>query len=193
MTSTQLRKDAARNWERIVAIARDLVDQGTALQLNDVARRAGLGVATVYRHFATPEALLEAVAAPCLEALAAHGEQALADTDPRRALEGFLHRIVEAQVTDAALPPVAAATTDALPRTTELKKSLASAGTALLERARHAGVVRPDLAATDLVPLMCGIAHAVTVHGGTPADRVGTARRYLATLLEGMRPTPHAG
>jgi len=190
MTSTQLRKDAARNWERIVAIARDLVDQGMPLQLNDIARRAGLGVATVYRHFATPEALLETVAAPCLEALVAHGERALADTDPRRAFEGALYRLVEAQVTDAALPPVAAATTDALPRTTELKQSLASTGTTLLERARQAGAVRPDLTAADLVPLMCGIAHAVTVHGGAPADRVDTARRYLATLLEGMRPTP---
>ncbi|QES46492.1 TetR family transcriptional regulator [Streptomyces venezuelae] len=189
MTTPQLRKDAARNWDRIVAIARDLVDQGTALQLNDIARRAGLGVATVYRHFATPEALLETVATPCLESLAAHGRRALDDTDPWRALEGYLGRIVEAQVADAALAPVAAAATDALPRTTELKKSLASAGTALLERAREAGAVRPDLATTDLVPLMCGVAHAVNVHGGTPTDRVDTAHRYLATLLEGMRIT----
>ncbi|MET8546258.1 TetR/AcrR family transcriptional regulator [Kitasatospora sp. NPDC004799] len=190
MTTTPLRKDAARNWERIVAIARDLVDQGTPLQLNDIARRAGLGVATVYRHFPTPEALLETVAAPCLEALATHGEQALADADPRRALEGFLSGVLRAQLTDAALPPVAAAAVDALPRTTELKESLASAGTALLDRARAAGAVRPDLAAHDLVPLMCGIAHAVNVHGGTPADRTETAHRYLDTLLEGMRPAP---
>ena len=187
MTTTQLRKDAARNWERIVAVARDLVDQGTALQLNDVARRAGLGVGTVYRHFATPEALLETVATPCLEALAQQGRHALADTDPWRALEGFLSRVVEAQVTDAALPPVAAATADALPHTTELKKKLQSTGTTLLERAHHAGAVRPDLAAADLVPLMCGVAHAVSVHGGTLADRIETAHRYLATLLEGMR------
>ncbi|MYT23392.1 TetR family transcriptional regulator, partial [Streptomyces sp. SID7760] len=77
MTTTPLRKDAARNWERIIAVARGLVDQGTALQLNDVARRAGLGVGTVYRHFATPEALLESVATPCLEDLTAHAERAL--------------------------------------------------------------------------------------------------------------------
>ncbi|MEU3553064.1 TetR/AcrR family transcriptional regulator [Streptomyces fragilis] len=186
----QLRKDAARNRERIVAVARDLVDQGTALQLNDVARRAGVGVATVYRHFATPEALLEAVATPCLEGLVAHGEQALTDTDPWRALAAFLSRVVEAQLTDAALPPVAAAAEDALPRTTQLKTSLERVGTALLERARDAGAVRPDLAAADLVPLMCGIAHAVTVRGGTSGDRTDTARRYLATLLEGMRPAP---
>lgn len=134
MTTTPLRKDAARNWDRIVDVARALVDQGTPLQLNDVARRAGLGVGTVYRHFATPEALLETVATPCLEALAAHGEQALADTDPWRALEGFLTRTVEAQVTDASLAPVTAASEDTLPRTTELKQSLRSAGTTLLDR-----------------------------------------------------------
>ncbi len=189
MTTTSLRKDAARNWDRIVAVARALVDQGTPLQLNDVARRAGLGVGTVYRHFATPEALLETVATPCLEALAVHGEQALADTDPWRALEGFLTRTVEAQVTDASLAPVTAAPTDTLPRTTELKRSLRSLGTALLDRAREAGAVRPDLAPADLVPLMCGIAHAVHVHGGTPTDRLDTAHRYLATLLEGLRAT----
>ncbi|MER5480626.1 TetR/AcrR family transcriptional regulator [Streptomyces sp. NPDC002734] len=190
MTSPPLRKDAARNWERIVAVARDLVDQGAALQLNDVARRAGVGVATVYRHFATPEALLETVATPCLEDLAAHGEQAVADPDPWRGLTSFLSRVVEAQLTDAALPPVAAAAEDALPRTTRLKTSLASSGTALLERARDAGAVRPGLAADDLVPLMCGIAHAVAVHGGTTGDRIDTGRRYLATLLDGMRPGP---
>lgn len=64
MTTAPLRKDAARNWERIVAVARDLVDEGTPLQLNDVARRAQLGVGTVYRHFPTAEALLETVATP---------------------------------------------------------------------------------------------------------------------------------
>ncbi|TDQ47212.1 TetR/AcrR family transcriptional regulator [Actinorugispora endophytica] len=190
MTTAPLRKDAARNWERIAAIARTLVDQGTPLQLNDVAHRAGLGVATVYRHFPTPEALLETVAAPCLEDLVGHGKQALADADPWRALEGFLSRVLEAQLTDAALPPVAAAAVDALPRTTELKESLASVGTELLDRARDAGAVRPDLAAHDLVPLMCGIAHAVNVHGGTPADKTETAHRYLDTLLGGMRPAP---
>ncbi|MFH8387082.1 TetR/AcrR family transcriptional regulator [Kitasatospora sp. NPDC018058] len=190
MTTTQLRKDAARNWDRIVAVARDLVDQGIALQLNDVARRAGLGVGTVYRHFATPEALLETVATPCLETLAEHGRHALADTDIRRALEGFLSHVVEAQVADPTLAVVVGSATDALPRTTELKRSLSSAGTELLDRAREAGSIRPEVVAGDLVPLMCGIAHAVNIHGGTPADRTDTAHRYLSMLLEGLHTTP---
>ncbi|MFE6750637.1 TetR/AcrR family transcriptional regulator [Kitasatospora purpeofusca] len=192
MTSTPLRKDAARNWDRIVAVARELVDRGTPLQLNDVARRTGLGVGTVYRHFATPEALLETLATPCLEDLAAHGGRALADTDPRRALEGFLTRTIEAQVTDASLAPVAAASADALPRTTELKETLWSTGAALLDRAREAGAVRPDLAAADLVPLMCGIAYAVDIRGGASADRIDTAHRYLTALLGGLWTAPTA-
>ncbi|MFB7379175.1 TetR/AcrR family transcriptional regulator [Kitasatospora purpeofusca] len=192
MTSTPLRKDAARNWDRIVAVARELVDRGTPLQLNDIARRTGLGVGTVYRHFATPEALLEALATPCLEDLAAHGRRALADTDPRRALEGFLTRTIEAQVTDASLAPVAAASADALPRTTELKETLWSTGATLLDRARAAGAVRPDLAAADLVPLMCGIAYAVDIRGGASADRIDTAHRYLTALLGGLWAAPTA-
>ncbi|GAA3043244.1 TetR/AcrR family transcriptional regulator [Streptomyces glomeratus] len=185
MTTAPLRKDAARNWERIVAVARDLVDEGTPLQLNDIARRAGLGVGTVYRHFPTAEALLETVATPCLEGLAAHGEQALADTDPGRALADFLTRTIEAQVSDASLSAVTAAPTDTLPRTTELKRTLRSVGAQLLERAREAGVVRADLTSDDLVPLMCGVAYAANVHSA-PDDRIETARRYLTALLEGL-------
>ncbi|MFJ8477493.1 hypothetical protein [Kitasatospora sp. NPDC094011] len=90
------------------------------------------------------------------------------------------------------MPPVAAAATAALPHTTELRQALTTAGTTLLSRAHEAAAVRPDLAATDLVPLMCGIAHAVNISGGTPAARLATAHRYLATLLEGLRATPPA-
>lgn len=185
MTTAPLRKDAARNRERIVAVAREVVDEGTPLQLNDVARRVSMGVGTVYRHFPTAEALLETVAAPGLEALAAHGEQALADEDPARALTGFLTRTVEAQVTDASLSAVTAAPTDALPRTTELKQNLSSVGRQLFRRALDADVVRADVTADDLVPLMCGIAYAANVHTA-PAARAETARRYLAALLEGV-------
>ncbi|MEZ0092296.1 TetR/AcrR family transcriptional regulator [Streptacidiphilus sp. EB129] len=186
MTPAPLRKDAARNWERIVAVARDLVDDGEPLQLNDVARRAGLGVGTVYRHFPTAEALLETVATPCLEALTAHGERALADDDAWRAFSGFLAGTIEAQVTDASLATVTAAPTDSLPRTTELKQTLWSVGARLLDQARDAGAVRADLTPDDLVPLMCGIAHAATVHSDTPAARSDAAHRYLTALLEGL-------
>jgi AcrR family transcriptional regulator len=187
VTTPPRRKDAARNRERILDVARRLVDDGAPLQLNDVARLTGVGVATVYRHFPTPEALLESVAAPCLEELVAHGREALAEPDPWRALADFLTRLVEAQVTDASLSAVTAAPVDALPATGELKASLFEVGTRLLDRARTAGAVRADLTDDALVPLVCGVAYAATVHGGDPPSRAGTARRYLSFLLTGLR------
>jgi AcrR family transcriptional regulator len=183
---TPQRKDAARNWDRILTVARELVDEGTPLQLNDVARRAGLGVGTVYRHFPTTEALLETVATPCLEALVSHGDKALQDDNAWHAFSEYLHRVVEAQVSDPSLARVTAAAQDTLPRTTELKQQIMATGTELLARARAAGAVRADLADGDIVPLMCGVAYATYVHSDTPADRLPTARRYLDTLLRGL-------
>src|ERR1700742_2340763 len=115
MATAPLRRDAARNWERIVAVGRQLAADGVPLQLNEVARLAGVGGATVYRHFPTPEALLETLAAPGLEALAAQGERALADGDSWRALSGFLFAAVDALLADASLAAVTAARDDALP------------------------------------------------------------------------------
>ncbi|SDG67720.1 transcriptional regulator, TetR family [Lentzea fradiae] len=183
---TPQRKDAARNWDRIVAVARELVDEGTPLQLNDVARRAELGVGTVYRHFPTPEALLETVALPHFETLATHGEQALHHEDPWQALTGYLTRLVEVQVGDPAVAKVSAGHTDVLPRTTELRKHLIDIGTTLLHRARDAGTARGDIADDDLVPLMCGISYASYVHSDNATDRLAAARRYLDTLLRGL-------
>ncbi|WP_214317580.1 SbtR family transcriptional regulator [Nonomuraea sediminis] len=110
----------------------------------------------------------------------------MADDDPWQALVSFLSHTIQAQVTDASLAPVTAASADALPRTTELKRTLWSAGERLLKRARDAGVVRADLTSSDLVPLMCGIGYAANVHGSSPAARTETAHLYLTMLLEGL-------
>jgi AcrR family transcriptional regulator len=186
MPAPPRRKDAARNWERIVSVAREMVDGGEALQLNEVARRAGVGVATVYRHFPHPEALLETVATPALESLIRHGERALADDNASRSLADFLARTVEAQLGDPSLSAVAAATMDTLEQTTHLKKTLWTVGGRLLERAHKAGVVRPGVTAGDLVPLMCGIAYAAAAHDEDPTRRTHTAHRYLTVLLTGL-------
>jgi AcrR family transcriptional regulator len=193
MTTAPLRKDAARNWQRIVEVGRELADDGVPLQLNDVARVAGVGVATVYRHFPTPEALLETVATPGLEALAAHGERALTDPDPWQALAGFLFAAIDAMLTDASIPPVTAAPDNALPRTTELKARLQTLGGQLLARARAAGTVRHDMTQADLIPLMCGVAYAAKAHASGHEPAPATARRYLAMMLDGLRASPSAG
>ena len=188
MATAPLRKDAARNWRRIVEVGRQWVDAETPIQLNDVAKAADVGVATVYRHFPTPEALLETVAAPGLEALAAHNERALADPDPWAAFQDFLLAAAHAQITDPSLSAVMAAPENALPSTAELKQRLYERFGELLDRVHAAGAVDPAVTAADLAPLMCGVAFAARIRStDSIEDRAATARRYLLVLLEGLR------
>jgi AcrR family transcriptional regulator len=193
MTTAPLRKDAARNWQRIVEVGRQLVDDGVPLQLNDVARLAGVGVATVYRHFPTPEALLETVATPGLEALAAHGERVLTDGDPWQALAGFLFAAIDAMLTDASISSVTAVPHNALPRTMELKARLQNLCGQLLDRAHATGKVRRDVAQADLIPLMCGVVYAAKAHTSGHEPARATGRRYLAVTLDGLRALPSRG
>ncbi|MFD7278591.1 TetR/AcrR family transcriptional regulator [Streptomyces sp. NPDC059862] len=186
MTTAPMRKDAARNWQRIVEVGRQLVDDGAPLQLNDVARLANVGVATVYRHFPTPEALMETVAAPGLEALVARAEQALTEDDPWQALTDFLNTTLEAQLTDPSISIVRAAPDHVLPRTTEITTTLDSLAGQLLERAHAAGTVRGVVTWDDLRPLMCGAAYAATVHADDQETRLESGRRYLGVMLHGL-------
>ena len=193
MATAPLRKDAARNWQRIVEVSRQLVDDGVPLQLNDVARLAGVGVATVYRHFPTSEALLETVAAPGLEALAAHGELALADGDPWQALTNFLFAAIDMMLTDASISAVTATRDNTLPRTAELKARLQALCGQLLARARAAGTVRRDMTQADLIPLVCGVAYAAKANASGHEPASATGRRYLAVTLDGLRASPPHG
>lgn len=81
-----------------------------------------------------------------------------------------------------------AAAVNALPHTAELKQGLTTLFGQLLDRAHAAGVADPNVSQADMVPLMCGVAFAATVHPATDAeDRAAAARRYLTVLLEGLR------
>ncbi|MDY7088483.1 MAG: TetR/AcrR family transcriptional regulator [Actinomycetota bacterium] len=183
-----LRKDAAQNRRHIVEVARRYVDQGKPLQLNDVARTASIGVATVYRHFPTPEALLETVALPALEELARRAGQALTEPDPWTALHDFLGAAIETMLADPAVPPVFAAATTVLEHTGDLRRGLVTAFAQLLSRAHAAGVIDPAVTEADMAPLMCGVAYAATVHNAlSPAEQAATGLRYLDLLLTGLR------
>lgn len=189
VTATPLRKDAARNRQRIVDVGRRLVDKGTPIQLNDVARAASVGVATVYRHFPTPEALLEAVATPGFEALTDHAERALSGSDPWAALSDFLHATVDVLTSDASVSAVYAASQDALPETTELKQRLTALTGRLWAQAHAVGSAGVDVRQADLMPLMCGVVYAATVHPPMDTeDRSTAAHRYLTITLRGLRP-----
>jgi AcrR family transcriptional regulator len=180
-----LRADAARNRARVLEVARQMLAAGDAtLQMNTVARLAGVGVGTVYRHFPTRQALLESLAMDGLERLLDEARSAASGHDPGAGLEGLLRHVLLGQLGDAALAAVLRSSESSTARTSRLRVDLLEAVERLLERARDADAIREDIGADDLRRLVCGIEHAVRV-GGDDRDELD---RYLGVLLSGLRP-----
>src|SRR4051812_43676824 len=97
------RADARRNYEKLLAAARDaFTEDGSAASLEDIARRAGVGIGTLYRHFPTRQALLEAVYLDEVDALC-HSATAFSEQEPWEALAAWLHRLVAYVATKQAL------------------------------------------------------------------------------------------
>lgn len=180
-----LRADAVRNRARIVEAARELLQTGdTALPMNTVARLAGVGVGTVYRHFPTQQVLLESLAAASLERLLEEARAAADENEAAAGLERLLRSALSGQLNDAGLGAVLRSSESACIQTSALRVALSAAVSRLLERAREAGAVRKDVGADDLRRLLCGVEHAVRT--GT-LDH-GEVDRYLSILLRGLRP-----
>jgi AcrR family transcriptional regulator len=199
----RLRADAVRNREKVLDAARAaFAEHGAEAQMEDVARRAGVGVGTVYRHFPTKQALASALVEERFERVIAHARGLLDEPDPWRAIERCFEYCATTQEQDRAYAGVlasmagagAVAGTDpndpargpgaaapvAGPREHQ-RAELLSITAQLLERARAAGAIRDDLRATDLPPLFCGLASVVQAG-------VTDWRRYLELLLDGLRP-----
>ncbi|MEU6058137.1 helix-turn-helix domain-containing protein [Streptomyces sp. NPDC047097] len=180
-----LRADAARNRARVLRVARERLAAGDdSLQLNAVARLAGVGVGTVYRHFPTPQALREALSAEDLQRLVDEARRAAADEDALAGLRGLLRFTFEHALDDSGFAAVLESASDNEARTSELKAELDRSVTELLDRARRAGAVRGDVEADDVRRLLCGTVHAVCAGDGGPAR----AEVYLDVLLQGLRP-----
>jgi AcrR family transcriptional regulator len=181
----RLRADAARNRERVLRTAREAMAEGDlSLQLNDIARRAGVGVGTVYRHFPTPRALLESAVEDALRALLTEAERAGAEPDPWTGVERVLHTLIDLQLTDAGAGEVLASTEDSQPWVTQLKHDLDRISERLLARVRKAGLIQASVESEDLRLLLCGVAYAARSGTGDPRVR---ARRYLTVVLDGLR------
>jgi AcrR family transcriptional regulator len=176
-----LRADARRNRERIVKAARAVfADQGIDAQIDDVAKRAKVGVGTVYRHFPTKEALLEALVRERFEEIAGYGREALERED---AWEGFcelIWRAAERNAVDRAFCEVVAGTDCS--RVVE-ETGLAGSTEELMRRAKAQGRMRADASAMDVEIMMCG--------AGSVMRTILTApdvwRRYLTLMLDGLR------
>jgi AcrR family transcriptional regulator len=178
------RADALRSRERILEVARG--HDARALRLNDVARDAGVGIGTVYRHFPTVRALIEALSADSLARLRDAADLASDEPDPDRALQGFLGDALDLQLADAGLEAVLTdiARTDPVVHSecAAARMSVFAGYSAVLTRAQRAGVVRADISPAQLHRLVCGIEHAVRL--GAPGDRPV----LLDILLAGIRP-----
>jgi AcrR family transcriptional regulator len=179
------RADALRNYERLVAAGREAfteVDRSASLE--DIARRAGVGIGTLYRHFPTRTDLVQAIYVDEVEALSRSADE-LAELEPWEALTSWLRRFVGYVATKQALADELFAVTDPERQAVfaGCRAMLYGAGEPLLRRAQDAGIVRPDVTIEEIVRLVGGIAKI-------PADDPADIQRVLDVALDGLRYRP---
>ena len=180
------RADARRNRELVLAAAEAVfAESGLKGQVEEVARRAGVGVGTVCRNFPTKQALVEAVLTSMYESLLGDALEALEHADAGQAFERFFVALPEFQARHRALGEQMASElelpTSAQPLREELLRSLAE----LVARAQAAGRIRADIGPADVSMLFSGVAHATAVAGELqPMLR----ERYVRIILDGLRP-----
>jgi AcrR family transcriptional regulator len=178
-----LRADARRNHERILESARVVFAQaGPDAQIDDVARHAGVGVGTVYRHFPTKEALLAELVRQKFRLFADRAREALAkDEEPFALLEGLIRRNATTAASDAGIQyAMASAGEQAWTQSQAEQDELLALTAELIERARRAGTIRPDVEATDIGMLMCGVCSTM--------DRPDFDwRRHLDLVVDALR------
>ncbi|GAA0238272.1 TetR/AcrR family transcriptional regulator [Cryptosporangium japonicum] len=171
---------------RMVEAARARITAGDLdLPMNAIAKDAGVGVGTMYRHFASRQALLETVAADHYAALIDEARAAAENPDAAAGLSDLLRAVLRCQLTDAALAEVMALPRHECPETLELGSRLTAESRRVLERAREAGAIRPDVTGDDIRRLTCGVRYAVASGEGDPT---AAADRYLDVVLRGLRP-----
>ena len=175
------RADARRNYEKLLAAAADAFAQdGTDASLEDIARRAQVGIGTLYRHFPTRQDLLEAVYLEEVEEMSRAADD-LADVEPWDALVTWLHQFVRYAATKRALADEMMAT---IGRDAEVfvacRAAITAAGDKLLKRAQEAGVVRRDTNFTDVGRMVGGIAAIRTTDPGQ-------IEHILDVALDGLR------
>jgi AcrR family transcriptional regulator len=180
-----LRIDAERNRQRVLEVAQAVfAAEGLAVPIDEIARRAGLGVGTLYRHFPTKEALFEAIVVGRLESLIAYGRERADAPDAGAAFFAYLGRMVEEGAAKRDF-------TEALARTGvdltlvmgALKKELGQVMGTLLKRAQAAGAVRKDVGVPEIVALMTGAFASIDRLGAGPRAR----ERLLAIVSDGLR------
>jgi AcrR family transcriptional regulator len=182
-----LRRDAEKNRQAILRAAADVIGEcGLEASLDDVARRAGVGIGTVYRRFPCKEALTQALFAERLDALVAIAEQALADPDPGAGLHRYLQSAAELLVADRGLRQILMFAPAGRDQACQAREKLRPVTSKLIAEAQAAGMVRADLRASDIPPIMLMLAAAADY--ARPVRPDGW-RRYLRLLLDALAPS----
>ncbi|WP_067080148.1 TetR/AcrR family transcriptional regulator [Streptomyces hygroscopicus] len=183
---TPLRRDARRNREMLIAAAREIYsDQGVDAPLDDIARRAGVGSATLYRRFAGRAELIEAVFGDSLRDILRAAEEARSAPDAWAGLTAYLERIFGLLAADRGTNDLMTTGIQGVPSLDALRAENHKTLDVLLRRAQQQGSARPDVTAEDLQFLLAALGRAVP--GSTVAAPLAW-RRYLALLLDGLRP-----
>jgi AcrR family transcriptional regulator len=185
-TGRPLRRDAERNRQRILKAASEVFTEcGLDVSLDEVARQAGVGVGTVYRRFPTKEELVEALFVDRVEAIAAVAERAAEEPDPWTGLVSFMEQMAGALAGDLGLRQMLMFATYGQDRVAYARQRNAPLIEKLVERAQAAGQVRPDLRTTDIPFIIFVLTEAAQI---TRHARPDLWRRYLALIIDGMRP-----
>ena len=178
------RADARRNYEKVLTAAREaFAEKGESMALEEIARRAGVGIGTLYRHFPTRQALLEALYVDEVQGMCRSAAQP-DGADPWEALNSWFEGFIAYLATKRAL---AAELLNYLDQDAELfqvcRASLFEAGEPLLKRAQDAGVVRQDVTTAEVIQMVVGIAKI-------PSTEPGQTERLLRIALDGLRYRP---
>jgi AcrR family transcriptional regulator len=178
------RADARRNYDKVVSAARQaFTEGGSSTSLEEVARRAGVGIGTLYRHFPNRQALLEAVYVGEVEDLSRSAED-FAGLPPWDALVGWLHRFTSYLATKQALAHELLEYMDpSAPLFQECRGLMYTAGQPLLTRAQEAGAVRQDTDLPQIIQMVMGISRITT-------DDPEAIRHILDVALDGLRFRP---
>jgi AcrR family transcriptional regulator len=182
-TMRPLRADARQNYERLTEAGADAIAElGPNVSLEEVARRAGVGIGTLYRHFPNRQALLEAV---YRDQVAAHGERAReleATRPPAEALILWLHSLLTNNLTMRGLKEALMAG-EVSPVTSACREQMHEVGTELLSRAQEIGEVRRDLEITDLLRLV----HSIALMVEPGAEGAARAERVFEVMVAGLK------
>ncbi|WP_027930945.1 TetR/AcrR family transcriptional regulator [Amycolatopsis thermoflava] len=175
-----LRRDAQRNRELLVAAAREVFgEKGLDAPLEEIARRAGVAIGTLYNRFPTRMDLVEAAFGGLLDRLAGEAEQALKADDPWDGLVELIVRICELQTIDRGMTELCTSVLLDAPGLRAARERVGEVCEKVLARAHDAGVLRPDFGLDDL---------AFAIAATTRAAPLGDWRRHLTFLLDGIRP-----